>query len=97
MEYNMPKLWKDMTDAEKGTLLLAQYEGKNIQFTKDGKIWFDAGVLFCDEWAYRVKAEPNYEVEQVRLINQDGIIIGHGTIMTRNGTPDYSTLHIEKM
>jgi hypothetical protein len=60
-----PKLWRDMTDAEKGALLLAHYEGKVID------VWHaDTGsfgrplnpALPFRAWhAYRVRPEPKRE------------------------------------
>lgn len=55
-----PKLWKDMTPEEKGALLLADYEGKTIQYYD--KLWHVAPVgVFRDKFAYRVKPEPYHK------------------------------------
>jgi hypothetical protein len=51
---NQPKLWKDMTDAEKGALLLAVHEGAEIDWNCQvarGGGW--AG--WATPYAYRVK------------------------------------------
>lgn len=66
-----PTLWRDMTDAEKGALLLAHHQGKVIEWNgvseKKGE-WI--GWDECDEdclwdggfdghgFAYRIKPEP---------------------------------------
>lgn len=67
-----PNLWRDMTPAEKGALLLAAHEGKVIQskcMFLDDEEWEDRGPLWDDEYAYRVKpAEP--VVETVTLYDQ---------------------------
>ena len=58
-----PKLWRDMTAAEKGALLLAEHEGKVIQFwDKFGfEDWCDIEPSWEDDSAYRVKPEPKVE------------------------------------
>jgi len=62
-----PKLWCDMTDAEKGALLLAHHNGKVIELagiyddTKEFEPWTRCPLdfLWRDEaFAYRVKPEP---------------------------------------
>lgn len=69
-----PKIWRDMTDEEKGALLLAHHEGRVIE-RHVGKLDEENGALFpADEWrfvfrpvwhediSYRVKPEPVREV-----------------------------------
>ena len=55
-----PKLWRDMTPEEKGALLLAHHEGKNIQWETFGKIR-NSQKGFTPCWqayiAYRIKPE----------------------------------------
>jgi hypothetical protein len=72
---NKPKLWKDMTPEEKGALLLAHHEGKDIEWTgcaaRQTGGWdpwevCDSRYLWDGEWcghgfAYRVKPEPKRE------------------------------------
>ena len=73
-----PKLWKDMTPEEKGALLLAHHEGKEIEWSStDGpNMWCDGKWRPCNavgkfpEYAYRVKPEP--VVETVTLFGQAG-------------------------
>lgn len=58
-----PKIWKDMTPEEKGALLLAQHEGKEIEFW-NGVSW---RLVFCgipnwlDSHSYRIRHEPKVE------------------------------------
>jgi len=55
-----PTLWRDMTDAEKGALLLANHEGKVIEFNNGSDPWITLSGDF--DWmrqhAYRIKPEP---------------------------------------
>lgn len=68
-----PKVWEDMTPEEKGALLLAWYEGKEIEWFNprpertfnDWKPYNSNPVHIYNEFAYRVKPEP--KVERVRL------------------------------
>ena len=62
-----PKTWGDMTDAEKGALLLAQHEGKAIEILMPvGSYWREIEVNetthFCTTSIYRVRPEPVREV-----------------------------------
>ena len=84
---NTPKLWKDMTDAEKGTLLLASHRGEAIQY------WNGASyhnMPEYSEWfgfqAYRIKPKaPKVETYEHRChvwLCSDGSLIcpkGHIT------------------
>lgn len=58
-----PKLWRDMTPEEKGALLLADHEGRQIDmwFARRGA-WVDS-ISFSayDDIAYRVHPEPEPE------------------------------------
>ena len=58
-----PKTWGEMTPEEKGALLLAHHEGKQIElYSPTDRVW---GVVtmpgWCDGSAYRVKPEPKRE------------------------------------
>ena len=66
-----PKLWRDMTDAEKGALLLAHHEGKVIEWTRspgDTEFRQDSArggrPVWAARHAYRVKPEPKPEPKQ---------------------------------
>lgn len=71
MTQDIPKTWGEMTPEEKGALLLAHHEGKEIDFYQSGN-WVTIGFGFnwFQEYAYRVKPEPKRET--VRLL-------GYGT------------------
>jgi len=61
--YNEDKRpWKDLTDEEKGALLLAWYEGKELQCAPGGGSWvhMTSGALPVSS-IYRVKPEPKRE------------------------------------
>lgn len=65
-----PKLWRDMTAEEKGALLLAAYEGKEVQCHYGVKGWCRRSFeLFAVGNAYRIKPEP--KVETVTLYGGD--------------------------
>lgn len=72
MTQSNPMAWGEMTPEEKGALLLAHHEGKEIQFYTSAFAW--AGLNRPFKWfphrAYRVKPEPQRET--VRLL-------GYGT------------------
>lgn len=54
-----PKTWSQMSDAEKGALLLAHHDGKSIQNWTNG--WRDCYPIWDVNNAYRVKPEPTVE------------------------------------
>jgi hypothetical protein len=59
-------LWQDMSDEEKGALLLAYYNGKEIEYNSntDGAKWSRTFCpMWCSYYAYRVKPEPVVEVK----------------------------------
>ena len=61
-----PRPWKDLTPEEKGALLLAHHEGKDIQmYTSDH--WYTVYPLWEDSTVYRIKPEPMQETVQVVL------------------------------
>lgn len=56
-----PKTWGEMTDAEKGALLLAAHEGKVIE-AYNGIAWFETPCPKLHSYtAYRVRPEPKRE------------------------------------
>jgi len=65
-----PKLWRDMTDAEKGALLLAEHEEKKIEWNipvsdHTGEIsgwkWVECeNVGYSPKFAYRVRPKPSF-------------------------------------
>jgi hypothetical protein len=70
-----PKLWKDMTDEEKGALLLAHHDGKEIEFWAYCE-WIGINPFWLDDFAYRVKPEePKRETVtfKVCVLPKEGI------------------------
>jgi hypothetical protein len=74
---NTPTLWKDMTDAEKGTLLLAHHDGAVIEFFLHIH-W--RGIDWQPRWkpgcAYRIKPKaPKVEtfISRVQLWDDEGV------------------------
>lgn len=96
---NTPKLWRDMSDAEKGALLLADHRGDLIEAyvnDHDWKGWVKRSFpSFADGNAYRVKPEPVRE--RIEIVNDDGITIGRGSVFTEKGKPDWDSIKMEEL
>lgn len=107
-----PKLWRDMTPEEKGALLLARYEGKQIEVASPQcYVWFPAKSTWFNELAYRIKPEPKRETVTLTswgTLNQwlrDGDLSKvHKdnrkykiTFDTIDGKPDPSSINIEEL
>jgi len=66
-EPDTPTLWRDMTPEEKGALLLAVHEGREVEMwcpcDHDVPVWCEKGTTwsFGDGFAYRIKPEPKRE------------------------------------
>jgi len=60
-----PVLFKDMTDAEQGALLMAKHRGEAIQRFGDMGDWLRCNPTFNPDSAYRV-APPKPKIEHVR-------------------------------
>ena len=103
------KLWRDMTPEEKGALLLAHHEGKEIQafnILKAGD-WSRTNPLWIDDEAYRIKPEPKVEVVTMDVANYDqewefyehkGTHATHRiTFNTIDGKPDPASIKIEEL
>lgn len=103
------KTWGEMTDAEKGALLLAAHDGKVIECIGAGRdFWLDCTPQWKCDWAYRVKAEPVRETVTMEgadyngtwRMSQTGFIGDHThriTFDTIDGEPDYSTIKMERI
>jgi hypothetical protein len=95
------KLWKNMTDAEKGALLLAHHERKVIEGTRlDVPDDWRVTVIGLDHIAYRVRPEP--KIEKVVIDGEDirfkWCLSGHKmTFNLVDGIPDCSSIKMEKM
>lgn len=94
-----PKLWRDMTDAEKGVLLLAHHEGEVIENTRegDGK-WFAAEPCWGDNYAYRIKPEPVRETVGLYAgLDRKRHPLPIGTIDLIDGEPDCASVKMEEL
>jgi len=105
------RTWKDLTDAEKGALLLAHHEGEVIQsrcMFLVGENWEDDGPLWDDEYAYRIKPEPKRET--VTLYGEQSYVGFWGfdsgseqpsdysiTFDLVDGEPDCASVKMEKL
>ena len=101
--------WGEMTDAEKGAMLLARFEGKELEYYGNGmNVWYkDHGFCFMRNFAYRIKPEPL--VETVTAYAQPEL--GEGfevnshcehwpfriTFTTTNGEPDLDSIKMERI
>ena len=99
-----PTLWRDMTDAEKGALLLAYHEGKVIE----AWLYDDKWMALPPDWgqhnAYRIKPESKVEAVTLYLsrrchgANEEP---DHGydthkiTFNTIDGKPDCDSIKME--
>ncbi len=95
---NTPKLWRDMSDAEKGALLLAEHEGKVIEVYDNGKWVKRSFPVWAYEAAYRIRPEPKVEVVTMdgADIRFSGFIKGHRiTFTTIDGKPDCASIKME--
>lgn len=71
--YDVPKLWRDMTDEEKGALLLSAHEGKVIQAWSDKLGWVDwTRPAWAGSCAYRVRPEPKRETVTMEWAYEKG-------------------------
>ncbi len=89
-----PKLWRDMTDAEKGALLLAHHDGKVIEWY-DGYMWFETVTpRWYGPHAYRVRPEPKIEIiaEEVEL-NGKTVMLEYTTV---DGVLDKSSIKAQE-
>lgn len=68
-----PKTWGEMTEAEKGALLLAYHDGKVIEYYDDGP-WFKC--IDNPSWsygnAYRIKPEQKRETVTIYIGRPEG-------------------------
>lgn len=101
-----PKKWRDMSDEEKGALLLAHHRGEYIENSIDGDIWGPCSPCWADSIFYRIKPEPVRET--VELYGRGGCngwafdycaAIGTHRITFDiiNGEPDTDTIKMERI
>lgn len=102
-----PKTWGEMTDAEKGALLLANQEGKVIECLSVVN-WHECSEVVWDrDCAYRIKPEPVCEVVTLEGANygkewgfdehKDNKATHRITFETIDGRPDCSTIKMEPL
>lgn len=88
-----PKVWGELTDAEKGALLLAHHRGETIQFIPyDGATWKFCIPQWADNKPYRVKPEPEVKTVSVSCYVSVGAREHVGTIDLIDGKPDLTSL-----
>jgi len=104
---NEMKAWGKMTDEEKGVLLLADHDGKQIEWLDSyTNTWEDKeSTEFYSSLTYRVKPEP--KVETVELFGFNSIFIWGEkketvdthkiTFNTIDGEPDCNSIKMEKL
>lgn len=88
------KCWKDLTDSEKGALLLAKYEGREIEVILSGQ-WVKVSVrAFLGDAIYRVKTEP--VIENVAIYgNIKGLFLSEEHRSTLKGITHKITYKVE--
>lgn len=101
-----PKTWGEMTNAEKGALLLARQEGKEIERWVCDE-WISVTPAWLDRVSYRIKPEPKRETVTLECGCNDN----HGwtgnpknrnathriTFTTTDGTPDLDSVKMEAL
>lgn len=106
-ESNMPKLWKDMTDVEKGALLLAEYEGKSLQiYINDNWTTFksDRYAQFHESSAYRPEPQRKTITRMMHCVGEQPFIAETMSNPTHiitfdmlDDSPDCSSIRMEKL
>ena len=103
------KTWGEMTDAEKGALLLAHHEGKEIEcFSESLGNWITLFILvWYEDSIYRVKKVPIKNMEVMYMYFEDGLDPSIDVYMsdpthkitfdTIDGEPDCSSIKMEKV
>ena len=108
----LQKFWKDLSDAEKGTLLLAYHNGEVIEWarTRDGVFYMDSKKgtpIWDEEYIYRVQLKPKIETACFKISYSAtlGIELTKSvckakyqfTFETIDGKPDCSSVKMEKI
>ena len=84
-----PTVFGDMTDAEKGALLLANHGGQGVQAYINGRLLdVDMYSILADDVAYRVKPKPVVETVVMSGSNHGGFIRAHRVADTHRLTFD---------
>lgn len=93
-----PTLWSEMTDAEKGALLLAQHNGEKIEFLTDGEWWYIERPNWKPSYAYRVRTHPKVETVALCYRQDVGQVKNRiGAIDLINGKPDPASIKMEEL
>ena len=108
-----PSTWGELTDAEKGALLLAEYEGGNftLQYRHDpSDTWGEKHIRdgFGDDVTYRIKPEPVVETVTLSVGDPEGkwinacdpksFFVSHTiTFTTKDGEPDLASITMERI
>ncbi len=93
---NTQKLWRDMSDAEKGALLLAFHNDKKcLEIWLNGE-WVDCGnSTWKNDRAYRIRPEPKIEVVDVFWKRGETGYTHRITFTTIDGKPDCASIKME--
>lgn len=102
-----PKTWGDMTDAEKGAMLLAWQRGGQLQYwDEDNGQWESTDIepVEFEADAYRIKPEPKRETV-TSWWGDWGFTLGNKscrdthriTFTTTNGEPDLDSIKMERI
>lgn len=102
---HVPKTWGEMTDAEKGALLLAQQEGKVIEIGcyigGPAEFWSaEKNPCWCNPHCYRIRPEPKRETVALAIRKSDEFDTWFepiGTIDTIDGKPDRASIRMDDL
>ena len=108
LEETEMKTWGEMTDAEKGALLLAHHEGKVIEWYGDYKDWDTCNLpVWEPNLHYRVKESVVKSTKVMYMYYEAGYVPFVSTSMsdpthkitfdTIDGEPDCSSIKMEKV
>ena len=100
-----PRPWSELTRAEKGELLLAEHEGKDIQVKASETLWVGKTPGFSGIGVYRIKPEPVVDTSTCWWGNYMGFTNGiqssrdthRITFETIDGEPDVTSIKMEKL
>ena len=95
-----PKTWSEMTDAEKGAMLLVEFNGGDLQalaVDQDGTSWVPkhSKFAFHNTVSYRIKPEPKRETHAIRIVSDVTGDTYYGTIDLVDGEPDCGSVKME--
>jgi len=96
-----PTLWRDMTEAEQGALLLAHHQGKVIEYripTYESDWTVNTSPLWALDFAYRVRPEPEVKVFAVHSRPKEPFVrfSAPGIILGTYAHPDGHTIIVEE-